>query len=209
MTPIVGAWIADEFWGRLKTIQASIAFAVLGHIIIIVAALPPVIHNPSGALGCFSVGLVIFGVGAGGFKHVLVLGKIFIFMANPCRSNIAALIAEQYQENQPYVMMLPETRERVIVDPYQTISRIFLYFYGMNNVGALTGSISMVYAERYVGFWLAYLLPTIMFGFCPAVLYFCRNKYKVTPPTGSVLGKACKLWVLAVKQKWSWNPVKM
>ena len=209
MTPIVGAWIADEFWGRLKTIQVSIAFAVLGHIILIVSALPPVIDNPSGALGCFSIGLVVFGVGAGGFKYVPVLAKALGFMANQCRSNISPLVAEQYKETQPYVKVIPKTGERVIVDPSQTISRIFHYFYGMNNIGALTGSISMVYAERYVGFWLAYLLPTIMFGFCPAILYFCRNKYEVTPPTGSVLGKACRLWALAVKKKWSWNPVKL
>lgn len=69
VTPLVGAWVADEFWGRLKTIHVSISFAVLGHIILIMSALPPVISNPGGALGCFSVGLVIFGIGVGGFKY--------------------------------------------------------------------------------------------------------------------------------------------
>lgn len=68
--PILGAWIADEFWGRLKTIQVALAFALVGHIIIIVAALPPVIVHSSGALGCFTVGLIIFGMGSGGFKYV-------------------------------------------------------------------------------------------------------------------------------------------
>lgn len=67
--PILGAYIADEFWGRLKTIQVSIAFAMVGHIILIVSALPSVIAHPHGALGCFAVGLVIFGVGVGGFKY--------------------------------------------------------------------------------------------------------------------------------------------
>lgn len=52
--------------------------------------------------------------------------------------------------------------ERVIMDPAVTTSRVFLYFYLMINVGSLTGSIGMVYAERYIGFWLSYLLPTIM-----------------------------------------------
>lgn len=70
MTPILGAWVGDEFLGRLPTIQYSIALALLGHVILVIAALPPVIDNPSGALGCFAVGLVIFGIGAGGFKYV-------------------------------------------------------------------------------------------------------------------------------------------
>lgn len=68
LTPIFGAWIADEFWGRLKTIQASFIFAMLGHIILIVSALPPVIQNPDIAIICFSAGLVVFGIGVGGFK---------------------------------------------------------------------------------------------------------------------------------------------
>ncbi|KAE8154389.1 POT family-domain-containing protein [Aspergillus avenaceus] len=190
ITPILGAWVADEFWGRLKTIQVSIIFAMVGHVIFIVAALPSVITNPSGALGCFAVGLIIFGIGVGGFK-----------------SNIAPLIAEQHKETRLFIKTLPKTGERVIVDPSQTITRIFLYYYFMINVGSLLGQIVMVYAEKYVGFWLAYVLPTIMFGFCPLVLFICRNKYDVTPPTGSVVGKALKLWGFALSGRWSWNPL--
>ncbi|KAJ9213861.1 hypothetical protein DTO166G4_4472 [Paecilomyces variotii] len=189
LTPILGAWVADEFWGRLKTIQASIGFAMVGHILLIISAIPDIIVHPNGAIACFTIGLVIFGIGAGGFK-----------------SNIAPLIAEQYKETRLWIKVIPKTGERVIVDPAQTITRIFLYFYFMINVGALLGSIAMVYAEKYVGFWLSFLLPTIMFCFCPLVLFLCRNKYDVTPPTGSVVVKALKLWSLALKGKWSWNP---
>lgn len=75
------------------------------------------------------------------------------------------------------------------MDPAQTITRIFLYFYFMINVGSLLGQIVMVYAEKYVGFWLSFVLPTIMFALCPLVLYVCRKNYEVTPPTGSVVGR--------------------
>lgn len=71
VTPLVGAWIGDEFLGRLKTIQLSIVFAFSGHIILIISALPSVITHPQGSLGCFSVGLVVFGIGVGGFKYGL------------------------------------------------------------------------------------------------------------------------------------------
>lgn len=108
-----------------------------------------------------------------------------------------------------FVQTDPKTGERVIVDPNQTVTRIFLYFYFMINVGSLIGSIAMVYAEKYVGFWLAFLLPTIMFALCPLVIFLCRNKYEVTPPTGSVAAKAFKLWSLALHGRWSWNPVTL
>ena len=97
----------------------------------------------------------------------------------------------------------------MIVDPAQTITRIFLYFYFMINVGSLLGQIVMVYAEKYVGFWLSFVLPTIMFALCPLVLYVCRKNYEVTPPTGSVVGKVFKLWAFALKGRWSWNPIRL
>ncbi|QMW46574.1 hypothetical protein G4B11_010029 [Aspergillus flavus] len=182
VTPIIGAWVADEFWGRLKTIQVAIAFAMVGHIVLIIASLPQVIVHPNGALGCFIVGLVLFGIGVGGFKYRLTFLIVNTF--------IDTLI------------------ERVIVDPAQTITRIFLYFYFMINVGSLLGQIVMVYAEKYVGFWLSFVLPTIMFALCPLVLYVCRKNYEVTPPTGSVVGRAFKLWAFALKGRWSWNPIR-
>ncbi|KAL5342327.1 putative MFS peptide transporter [Aspergillus crustosus] len=192
LMPIFGGWIADEFWGRLKTIQLSIAIAMLGHVILVISALPPVMKHPNPALACFSVGLVIFGIGVGGFK-----------------SNIVPLIAEQNKDTRPYIKIEEKTGERVIVDPAQTITKIFLYFYFMINVGALVGSISMVYAEKYVGFWLSFLLPTVMFSFCPLVLFVFRHNYQVTPPTGSVVAKAFRLWAYAMQPHWSWNPVKL
>lgn len=66
--PLAGAYMADQYWGRFRTIMFSIAAALLGHIILIVSALPPVIAHPNGAIACFSIGLLIMGVGTGGFK---------------------------------------------------------------------------------------------------------------------------------------------
>jgi len=60
--------MADTRWVRLKTIYYAIAVAMLGHIIMIIAAVPGVIEHESGALACFSVGLIFFGIGVGGFK---------------------------------------------------------------------------------------------------------------------------------------------
>lgn len=99
--------------------------------------------------------------------------------------------------------------ERVIMDPAVTVSRVYLYFYLMINIGALAGSIGMVYAEKYVGFWLSFLLPTLMLLLCPMVVLACKKRYRLTPPSGSVLATSLKLWKLAMNNRWSWNPVAL
>ena len=161
---------------------------MVGHIILIISAIPPVIVHGPAALACFTIGLVIMGLGTGGFK-----------------SNISPLIAEQYRDDRPYVRTTKKGKKE-IVDPATTSARIYLYFYLLINMGSLTGSIAMVYSEHYVGFYLSFLLPTIVFALSPIVLFTMKKHYHLSPPTGSVMGKAAKLIKLAFKDKWSWNP---
>jgi proton-dependent oligopeptide transporter, POT family len=111
--PLVGGYIADTYLGRYLTIQYAILAAILGHIILICSSIPSVMDNPNGALGCFAVGLVIMGIGTGGFK-----------------SNVSPLLAEQIKQTRPEVVTL-SSGERVIRDPQVTISRVYLYFYMM------------------------------------------------------------------------------
>jgi POT family proton-dependent oligopeptide transporter len=66
--PLAGAWVADQYWGRFRTIFASIACALVGHTILIISAIPQVISKPGGSISAFSIGLVIMGIGTGGFK---------------------------------------------------------------------------------------------------------------------------------------------
>jgi POT family proton-dependent oligopeptide transporter len=66
----------------------------------------------------------------------------------------------------------------------------------------------MSYSAKYVGFWLAFLLPTLVFCLCPIVLFVGRNRYNRSPPTGSVFGVAMRLWRFAARGRWSINPVK-
>jgi len=183
----MGAYIADTYFGRYLTIQYSIAFALVGHAILIISAIPPVIVHPKPAIAVFAVGLVVMGLGTGGFK-----------------SNISPLIAEQYKDDRAYVRVNKKGKKE-IVDPAVTTARIYIYFYMLINVGSLTGSLAMVYSEHYVGFWLSYLLPTIVFLIAPMILFYYKKFYTLSPPTGSVMATAFKLLRLAFKGRWSWN----
>ena len=65
------------------------------------------------------IGLIILGIGTGGFKP-----------------NISPLVAEQL----PHTTMRVATTkkgERVVVDPAVTSSRVYSYFYLFINIGAL------------------------------------------------------------------------
>jgi len=61
-------------------------------------------------MGIFALGLVIMGIGTGGFK-----------------SNISPLIAEQYKDLKAYVRV-NKNGKKEIVDPATTTARIYIYF---------------------------------------------------------------------------------
>ncbi|GJC81864.1 putative peptide transporter ptr2 [Colletotrichum liriopes] len=189
--PLFGAWVADKYWGRFKTICISIAIDLLGHFILIAAAVPPVITKPAGnSLAALLIGMITIGFATGGFKP-----------------NISPLITEQLDIEHLTVRTLP-SGEKVIVDPAITINRVYNWFYMFINIGALVGQISMVYAEKFVGFWLSFTLPTCMLALCPLVMWWGKGRYRDTPPAGSVLGPAVRTFLYAQKGRWSINPVR-
>lgn len=181
--------MADEHWGRYKTICISIAIAIIGHVILVISAIPPVITNQTACFAVFIIGVIVMGTGTGGFKP-----------------NISPLIVEQIPLDHAVVKTLP-SGQRVIVDPTITQSRIYHYFYLFINIGALVGQVAMVYAEKYVGFWLSFTLPTLMFLTTPFVMWWGRSRYNQKPPSGSVVVKAGKTFRLALSTRFSWNPV--
>ncbi|KAF9456664.1 POT family-domain-containing protein [Collybia nuda] len=188
VVPLFGAYIADTYLGRFNTICIAILVALVGHIILIVSAVPGVINHPS-AIGAYVVALIIIGIGTGLFK-----------------ANISPLVAEQYRKTKLHVVTTKKG-EKVIIDPSLTVARVYMYFYFFINFGALVGQIGMTYSEKYVGFWLAYTLPTLVFLLCPFVMYIGRHRYVRSPPSGSVLATSLRLWKYAARGKWRLNPV--
>nr|WGD08205.1 putative peptide transporter [Trichoderma koningiopsis] len=179
--PLMGAWVADARMGRFWTLHVAIAISTIAHVILVAAAAPAVIVKKDSSFAAFIIGLITLCTGTGFFK-----------------ANVSPLLADQNEDTRMRVKVLP-SGERVIVDPAVTNTRIFLYFYLAINIGSLTGQISMVYVEKYVGFWLAFLIPTGMFLLAPFVLWSQKKNYKLTPPTGSLLQKFLQMFWYARK----------
>ncbi|KAH8896727.1 PTR2-domain-containing protein [Thozetella sp. PMI_491] len=180
-TPLLGAYLADAHWGRFRTICVCIAIGFLGHIIFVIAAIPPVIAQRQASLGVAILGIVTLGLSTGGVK-----------------TNLAPLIVEQLPHTRLTTRILP-TGEKVIYDPVLTINRAYMTWYFMTNVGALLGILTMPYVEKYAGFWVAWLVPTVLYLLCPLVMLWGRRRYNRTPPHASVFAKAFRLVVFSWK----------
>ncbi|KAJ1962384.1 peptide transporter ptr2 [Dipsacomyces acuminosporus] len=180
ITPILGAIIADQWWGKYKTILFFAVIYMVGDIILTLTSIPSSIRH-GGALPGLIISMIIIGLGTGGIK-----------------SNVSPMVADQYQRHRPFVRKLKNGKE-VLVDRSATIQSIFNWFYWAINVGSLS-SIATTELEHNVDFWPAYLLPTLMFIICIGVFWAGRNKYVRRPPTGSILIKAVSCFSTGFKE---------
>jgi proton-dependent oligopeptide transporter, POT family len=75
---------------------------------------------------------------------------------------------------------------------------MFNWFYWTINFGALS-SIITTNIEKYHSFWLAYLIPMLVFTGSIAVLLFGRRYYIQNPPHGSLLIRASRVSIAAIQ----------
>jgi len=48
--PVLGGYLADARWGRFKTLCIAVGITLVGHALLIIAAIPSVIANKDGKL---------------------------------------------------------------------------------------------------------------------------------------------------------------
>jgi proton-dependent oligopeptide transporter, POT family len=142
-------------------------------------AAPSVLQAGKGVVP-FLISFFLLAIGAGIFKP-----------------NVAPTLIDQYQYQRQYTKVL-KSGEKVLVDPETTVSHIMLIFYAFVNVGAFF-SIAVVYIEKYHSFWLAYLVPGIIYILLPVLLAVSYKRTIRTPPQGSVLTQFVKLTIAALK----------
>src|SRR5262249_53067841 len=95
-----------------------------------------------------------------------------------------------------------ETRsngERVIVSPELTINRISLIFYSFVNIGALIG-IPTAYVEKLIGFWMAFLIPGVIYFLLPLLLVATHKQTYRVKPQGSVLDEFFRILLVTFRR---------
>ena len=104
--------------------------------------------------------------------------------AGAIKSNVSPLMAEQYTGKLRKKVL--KSGETVIISPALTYQRIYMYFYAAINLGS-TAAISASFIARDHGYWVAFLVPTIVFAIAPVILLIGKKYYVKTPPRGSII----------------------
>jgi len=166
---------------------------------LVIPAIPQVIAVPKASLGTFIISIVTLAGAAGYIKP-----------------SLGPLLCDQIPVKQP-TLSVTKKGERVIIDPGVTVERWLLLFYWSINIGAFT-AIATSYSARFIGFWLAFLIPGLLYMIMPLVLIFINKRLYKAPPQGSVLVEAIKVFKTllsggGVKRMWKggddfWNRAK-
>lgn len=188
VTPILGGYLSDTFWGKYNTISVGTGIYLVGMFILFMTSIPS-ITDRNKALGGFIAAIILIGLATGMIK-----------------SNLSVLIADQLPKRKPRVKTL-KSGERVIEDSNITLQNVFMIFYLMINIGSLS-VIATSELELHVGFWAAYLLPFCFFWTGVIVLVLGRKQYIKRPIGDKVIAKSFRvLWIL-IKNRFNFDKAK-
>ncbi|KAK3330047.1 POT family-domain-containing protein [Apodospora peruviana] len=194
--PLFSGYLADTRTGRYRMIIWGIYVMGVGHIILVASGAKSLLATGA-AQGPFFVGIYIIAVGAAMFKP-----------------NVTPLLLDQLTSHVPIVKTL-KTGERVIEDPEHSTERVMLWFYLLINVGGFM-QVATSYSEKYVGWWLSWLLPLILYLPLPLLMWFLKPRLVLKKPGGSdlpnvfhVLGHCMRNGgVFRIGRKGWWEPAK-
>ena len=182
VVPLYGGFIADTKWGKFRAIWVGVIVGAIAHVLFIIAALPPVIEQGH-AIVCTAFAVITLAIGTGFIKP-----------------NLLPLLMDQFPLKQDAVQVLP-SGEKVIIDRQKSLQRMTLVFYWAINIGAFL-QLATSYCERRIGFWLAFLIPGILYALMPLVLIFLQRKIAKEEPKGSVLSTSWKISRVTFLKGW-------
>ncbi|XP_020104166.1 protein NRT1/ PTR FAMILY 8.3-like isoform X2 [Ananas comosus] len=182
LTPLIGAILADSYWGKYWTIAAFSTIYFVGMTILTLSASLPALKPPicAGSV-CpeaslaqqiiFFLGLYMIALAAGGIK--------------PCVSSFGA---DQFDDTDP----LERTRK----------GSFFNWFYLAINIGAFISGTILVYVQDNYGWGIGFGIPTVFMAMAIGSFFIGSKIYRFQKPGGSPIIRVCQVVVAAVR-KWS------
>ncbi|CAN6281618.1 unnamed protein product [Urochloa humidicola] len=182
LTPLIGAILADAYWGRYWTIATFSTIYFIGMSVLTLSASVPMLMPPSceGSIcpsaspfqyTVFFLGLYLIALGTGGIK--------------PCVSSFGA---DQFDDTDP--------AERIQKGSF------FNWFYFSINIGALISSSFLVWVQDNVGWGLGFGIPTVFMGLAIISFFSGTSIYRFQKPGGSPITRVCQV-VVASLRKWN------
>ncbi|PON54120.1 Proton-dependent oligopeptide transporter [Trema orientale] len=188
ITPLIGAILADAYWGRYWTITAFSTIYFIGMCALTLSASAPAL-GPAECIGSvcppatvaqsavFLFGLYLVALGTGGIK--------------PCVSTFGA---DQFDNT--------DSKERVSKGSF------FNWFYFTIYIGMLISSTFVVWIQDNIGWGLGFGIPALFMGVAVAGFLSGTHLYRFQKPEGSpvtrmcqVLVASCRKWNLAVPKE--------
>ncbi|KAK9918205.1 hypothetical protein WJX75_002247 [Coccomyxa subellipsoidea] len=170
--PLLGAFLADSYWGRYNTIIIFSIIYILGLVGVTLSAGVPALHDGQHGINqsSFFIGMLyIVALGTGGIK--------------PCVSSFGA---DQFDESDR-----AQAKEK---------SSFFNWFYWMINIGALIASLLVVNLQTKVSWAWGYAVPTMAFGLALTLFLLGTRLYKHVPPGGSALTRIGQVLFACVRK---------
>ncbi|KAG8382632.1 hypothetical protein BUALT_Bualt05G0097600 [Buddleja alternifolia] len=182
LTPLIGAVLADAYWGRYWTIATFSTIYFIGMCTLTMSATIPSLKPPEcidsvcpsaspAQYAVFFFGLYLIALGTGGIK--------------PCVSSFGA---DQFDDTDPV--------ERVKKGSF------FNWFYFSINIGALISSSLIVWIQDNAGWGLGFGIPAVFMGAAIVSFFSGTPLYRFQKPGGSPITRICQVLVASCRK---WN----
>ncbi|XP_065854732.1 protein NRT1/ PTR FAMILY 8.1-like [Euphorbia lathyris] len=179
VTPLLGAFLADAYFGRYWTIATFSIIYVFGMTLLTLSASLPglkpycdnkkVCHPTSQQTSVFFSGLYLIALGTGGIK--------------PCVSSFGA---DQFDDS--------DEQEK------KSKSSFFNWFYFSINIGALVASSVLVWIQTNVGWGWGFGIPAVAMAIAVLSFFSGTKLYRKLKPGGSPFTRICQVIVASFRK---------
>ncbi|XP_048554025.1 protein NRT1/ PTR FAMILY 8.5-like [Triticum urartu] len=173
-TPLIGAFLADTYWGRYKTLVVFLSVYIVGMLVLTVSTTLPWMMQSSnhGEIHRITVyvGLYLTALGNGGIK--------------PCTSPFGA---DQFD--------ITDTTERVKKGSF------FNWFYFLNTIGSLLSTTVIIWVQDNVGWGIGFAIPMILTSLSFMVFIASRRMYRYKSKGESPMTTASQVVVAAARNR--------
>ncbi|XP_028550983.1 protein NRT1/ PTR FAMILY 8.2-like [Dendrobium catenatum] len=177
-TPLLGAFLADAYFGRYCTIATFMIIYIIGLVLLTMAAsvkgLEPVCHNgvcnPTSAQSTVVfVALYLIALGTGGIK--------------PCVSSFGA---DQFDDSD-------ESEKK-------SKTSFFNWFYFSINIGAMIAASVLVWIQTKLGWGLGFGIPAVAMAIAVVSFFLGTPLYRHQKPGGSPFTRIAQVFVASLRK---------
>ncbi|XP_039780479.1 protein NRT1/ PTR FAMILY 2.13-like [Panicum virgatum] len=184
--PVVGAFVADAFWGRFRTMLFGSVVGVIGMVVITLSATIRQLKPPSCSAAARQAGTC---VGPSALHRAVLYVGMGLLVVSAGGTNPTALPfgADQFDE----------TSERHRAG----LTRYFNWYYAVSMTATFLVLTVIVYLQDKVSWGLGFAIPTVLILVAFAVFLAGTAVYVFVPPEGSIFSSVARV-VVASCRKW-------